>query len=205
VMKIVFLSSGGGGNLRFIKKCIDETLLENCEVVAVISDRQCRALDFAAKESIANYQIAYNRIDNRELLELLLLINPDYIVTNIHKILDSQIVGLFNNRLINLHYSLLPAFKGGIGETPVREALKLGCKFIGTTVHFVNDDVDSGEIITQTVIPVVREQLFEKTMEDIFKSGCINLLSAIDLLCNGKGNDIDKYSVFNEQFWEAIK
>jgi len=77
---------------------------------------------------------------------------PDYIVlAKYMRILSPQFVSHFENRIVNIHHSFLPAF---IGANPYRQAYDRGVKLIGATAHFVNNDLDEGPIIVQRVIPV---------------------------------------------------
>ena len=67
------------------------------------------------------------------------------------RVLSPAFVSLFNNRIINIHHSFLPAFTGA---NPYAQAFERGVKIIGATAHFVNDSLDEGPIIAQSVIPV---------------------------------------------------
>ncbi len=87
-----------------------------------------------------------------ELLECLKQYNPDYIVlAKFMRILSEQFTSQYPSRMINIHHSFLPAFKGA---NPYRQAYERGVKIIGATAHFVNQDLDEGPIIHQEVIPV---------------------------------------------------
>lgn len=175
-MKIIFLVSGNGGNLKFIHSCIKNNFIENIEL-CVIGDKECGAIDYSRKNDIDNYIVRYSRNNNVELIELLIKQDPDYVITNFHKILDKKIVDKFYGKLINLHYSLLPSFSGLIGEKPILEAIKKGCKFIGSTVHYVDYEVDSGEIIIQGVTETRggRKEIINR----VFQIGCLCLLNTI--------------------------
>ena len=70
------------------------------------------------------------------------------------RVLGSKFIREFNNRIINIHPSLLPAFPGL--HSP-KQALDYGVKFAGCTVHYVNEEVDGGPIIMQSVVPVLPE------------------------------------------------
>lgn len=67
------------------------------------------------------------------------------------RILTPKLITPYNNRIINIHHSFLPAF---IGANPYLKAFERGVKIIGATAHFVNNDLDEGPIIAQNVIPV---------------------------------------------------
>jgi formyltetrahydrofolate deformylase len=71
------------------------------------------------------------------------------------RILSSDFVRPYLNRIINIHHSFLPAF---IGKNPYVQAYERGVKIIGATAHFVNEDLDDGPIITQSVIDINHTQ-----------------------------------------------
>ncbi len=76
----------------------------------------------------------------------------DYIVlAKYMRILTPEFVSRFDERIINIHHSFLPAF---IGANPYKQAYDRGVKIIGATAHFVNNNLDEGPIIAQDVIPV---------------------------------------------------
>lgn len=78
--------------------------------------------------------------------------NPDYIVlAKYMRVLTPEFVSFFNNRIINIHHSFLPAF---VGAKPYHQAYERGVKIIGATAHFVNNDLDEGPIIMQDVIHI---------------------------------------------------
>lgn len=77
---------------------------------------------------------------------------PEYIVlAKYMRILSPKFVARYPNRMINIHHSFLPAF---IGAKPYHQAYERGVKIIGATAHIVTDDLDTGPIIAQGVIPV---------------------------------------------------
>ncbi|OQY10899.1 MAG: hypothetical protein B6I29_00385 [Marinitoga sp. 4572_148] len=217
-MKLVFLVSGNGGNLKFINKCIKYNYIKNVELT-VIADRECGALKYARNKNIESYKVKYVRNKNKELINLLLKLNPDIIITNIHKILDEEIVDLFYGKLINLHYSLLPAYPKMIGEAPIIKAIK-ETKFVGATVHYVDVEVDSGEIIIQGLTKNVGKK--EEIINKIFRIGCLELLFTLinkypEIKSSKLGNSSKErdlifspslnynYEIFSEDFWEEVK
>ena len=220
--KIIFLVSGNGGNLKFIHECIKLNHLSDCTISCVIADRDCEALSFARGHNIESFLVVYDRNNPDALKTLLKKYESDLIITNIHKIIDAGIINLFKNKLINLHYSLLPSFKGLIGEVPVKHALEAHCKVIGSTVHFVEESVDEGEIISQCAFSVNEEYLFKELMKLIFKSGCLNLLNSIyitlnmNIACQDDVANIDdnmflfspglkfEHKCFDKKFWSRI-
>jgi len=88
----------------------------------------------------------------QEIIATVIQYKPDYIVlAKFMRILSPAFVAAFRDRIINIHHSFLPAFKGA---NPYKRAFERGVKLIGATAHIVNDDLDEGPIITQRIIPV---------------------------------------------------
>lgn len=81
---------------------------------------------------------------------------PDYLVlAKYMRVLSPDFVARFPNRILNIHHSFLPAF---VGSNPYRQAYERGVKIIGATAHYVNEELDEGPIIAQSVIPVSHTQ-----------------------------------------------
>jgi phosphoribosylglycinamide formyltransferase-1 len=177
--RVIFLVSGGGGNLKFLNEAIKLLRISDLSICGVIADRDCPAASYSLMQSIPVHIIRYSQNNPIELQTILDSHEPDIIVTNWHKIIDSNTVRKYLGKLINLHYSLLPAFAGVIGDVPIKSALDKGCKFVGTTVHYVDEIVDNGKIIGQTVTKVPETLDFSCFMDEIFRAGCFNLLNCI--------------------------
>ena len=206
---VLFLVSGGGGNLKFIHQAMNSGIIKDV-CLGVIADRECGALEYAKGNGIFNKKIVYSRDKSKELLQAIERISPDVIVTNFHKILGEDIVNANRNNMINIHYSLLPAFSGFIGVKPIEEAYNRGCKYIGPTCHRVNEEVDAGYILSQYAFPTPK--LFDEAVTKMFRSGCLVLLSGIEQVVgdsiqrDGKyypyiDQRIDKFSKF---FWDNL-
>ena len=82
------------------------------------------------------------------------------------KRVESELLEAFNNRILNIHPSLLPSFKGLHAQ---RQALDYGVKFSGCTVHMVNEAIDSGRIVSQAVVPVASDDTVETLSARILK------------------------------------
>jgi phosphoribosylglycinamide formyltransferase 1 len=169
--KIVVLISGTGTNM--------EALVEACErgdvpaeVVAVFADRDCLGLRAAEKRSIPAERIDFGDFDSREawseaLRDAVAGYEPDLVVSaGLMRITSPVFVDAFQGRLINLHPSLLPAFPG---PRAVRDALEHGVRVTGSTVHFIDYDVDQGAILLQEAVRIetgdTEEGLHERIKE----------------------------------------
>lgn len=221
---LIFLCSGGGGNLRFIHAAIKHGWLSRWTNIAIIADRECPAISYANENGLFNFIIDFKEPEQVALKRLMLPLKPDLIITTVHRILYKPFLETFEKKLVNLHYSLLPAFSGSIGVTPVQNALNYGSRLIGATVHSVTEVVDGGLPQVQIAVPIKRKDLIEDAMDLTFRAGCFALLTALkiaeqpDLALSEAGSVVIKnrlglinpYSEYpeelnNENFWRALK
>jgi phosphoribosylglycinamide formyltransferase-1 len=214
-LRVCFLNSSNGGNFKFFHLSIKQNLIKNIELF-LISNKDCKAKEYAIKNHIWYKQIKYERNYNNELLEYLNEINPDFIITTWSKIIDEETVKKYNGKLINLHYSLLPAFAGQTNLNPIKSAIERNCQYLGVTCHYVDEGVDTGKIISQSIFK--NNLSFDEIANEIFKKGCLILLNSVIIL--SKRNDIieicnnDKWdyapnlffndNLFKENFWNEL-
>ena len=180
-MKISFLVSGGGGNLKFLHESLLQGFIKNVEL-SVVADRECDALRFARENSVDSYLIEFSRSNPESLRETLYSIDPDVVVSSWNKIIDVDTVKAFETKLINLHYSLLPAFGSLIGVAPIKQAYEKGCRYIGPSCHYVDEGVDTGQIIAQAIFKT--DISYQEAVSTMFQTGCITLLNAITQITN---------------------
>jgi phosphoribosylglycinamide formyltransferase 1 len=127
------------------------------EVVAVISDRECIGLKAAEQRSIPTAVVQFASFESRESWSDALRVTvesfrPDLVVSaGFMRVTSPVFVDAFSGRYINLHPALLPSFPGAHG---VRDALAAGVKITGSTVHFVDYEVDHGPIILQEPVRI---------------------------------------------------
>jgi phosphoribosylglycinamide formyltransferase-1 len=135
----------------------------NSKVVLVISNNSASgALEAAKKYNIPAYHISQKLFTSESVLEEKILTLLDkfkidlVVLAGYMKMLSSNVIAKYRNRIINIHPALLPAFGGkGMYGIHVHEAvLKAGEKVTGATVHLVNEVYDSGEIILQKKVEV---------------------------------------------------
>ncbi len=214
MLKICFLASGGGGNMKFMHLAKQMHKLKNFKL-SVIADRPCDSIVFAKENQIHAEVIKYSRDDNKALTNVLQEIDPDIIITTWAKIIDEDIVEKYLNKMINLHYSLLPAFAGQMGTEPIENAYKQNCQYIGVTCHYVDENVDTGTIISQAIIRT--DIPMQRAIEEVFKKGCLILLNSImivgdQILLEQSENNSFHYSprlnfneaLFDEDFWNKL-
>lgn len=153
-LRVGVLISGRGSNLQaLIRACGDPTC--PAEIVLVISSRpEATGLGFAAAAMIPSAVIAQRdrRTFAAEAQARLLEERVEFIcLAGFMRVLDTDFVEVWRDRMINIHPSLLPSFRGTHAQ---RQALAAGVRFAGCTVHFVRSELDSGPIIGQAVVPV---------------------------------------------------
>jgi len=102
------------------------------------------------------------------------------------KILSEMFVSKYKNKIINVHPSLLPAFAGGMDKNVHQSVLDYGVKITGCTVHFVTDEIDSGQIILQKTVLVEENDTAESLKEKVQKAEQEILPKAVELFVNGK-------------------
>ncbi|WP_314021302.1 phosphoribosylglycinamide formyltransferase [Mogibacterium diversum] len=155
--KVAVLISGGGTNLQAIIDRLAAGELPHLELALVVSSRKnAGGLDRAERAGIKHIYIGKENFE-QELIELLEEHEIDIIVlAGFLKILSSDFVSRYPDRIINVHPSLIPSFCGdGFYGLRVHEAaLSYGVKVTGATVHFVNEVTDGGKIIAQRAVDV---------------------------------------------------
>jgi len=215
--RILFLVSGNGGLLKFVFLCIEKQILPNYLISMVIADRECNAFDFAVKKGLNSRIVTYDSNCRTQLLYEMKSNEFDVAITTIYKLLDPDIVNSFDKKLINVHPSLLPAFPGGLNAGKV--ALKAGVKFLGTTVHYVDEGVDTGEIIAQSIMPIKENSDEIVVFNHHYQSWCLNLLNVLLLRVNCSAVSASNAymdtlfnpplsfdtAVFDDEFWSEIR
>lgn len=156
--RCVVLVSGSGSNLQaLLDRAADGTL--GAEVTAVVSNRpDAYALERARSAGVATQVVDHTAFPDRAafdgaLEDAVARFQPDLVVmAGFMRVLTPDFVARFEGRLINVHPSLLPAFRGLHTH---RKALAEGCRIHGTTIHFVTEDLDAGPIIAQAALRVL--------------------------------------------------
>lgn len=127
----------------------------NVNILAIISNHDSLR-ELSEKFNINFHHIGHTLKSREEhedaLMNTINTYNPEYLVlAKYMRILSKSFISQFPNRIINIHHSFLPAF---VGAKPYEKAYKRGVKIIGATAHFVDESLDEGPIIAQSVIPV---------------------------------------------------
>lgn len=155
--KLVILISGRGSNMEAIVRACERERWP-AEVAAVIANRPDAAgLAFAASHGVATAVVDHRSFDGRDSFDAALAaeidrFGPDLVVlAGFMRILTPAFVRRYEGRLLNIHPSLLPSFKGIHTH---QQALDAGVALHGASVHFVIPELDSGAIVAQAAVPV---------------------------------------------------
>ena len=158
-MKIAVLVSGSGTNLQTLIEQLHQDETSDIDIAVVLSDRRkayalTRAKRAGIPTQVVRTQDYESRLDfDAEISRVIECYAVELIVlAGFMKLFQSPFVQKYRNRIINVHPTLLPAFPGA---HPVADTLAYGVKIAGVTVHFVDEDVDSGPIIAQSAVPVL--------------------------------------------------
>ena len=194
MLNIAVFISGGGTNLQAIINAVKENKI-NGKIKLVFSNRKnAYGLIRAQNESIDTFYLNRKKFFSSEeyderILEELERKNIDLIVlAGYLNILSSKFVSKYSNRIINIHPSLIPSFCGDgfYGENVHKAVIKSGVKFTGATTHFVDENVDTGAIILQDVVPVLINDDFETVAKRVLEIEHEILVKTVKAFCDNK-------------------
>lgn len=202
MIKIGVLISGGGTNLQAIIDAVNNGIIDG-KIELIISNRKdAYGLERGKNAGIQSLFIDPSGLDHKvysqRLMEEFQQKDVDLIVlAGFLKILSKEFVEAYENRIINIHPSLIPSFCGKqfYGDRVHRAVLDSGAKYTGATVHFVNEGADEGPIILQEVVPVHEDDTIDTLKEKVLKVEHKLLVKAISLFSEEKLTIIDNNKV----------
>ena len=193
---VAVLVSGGGTNLQALIDAQNNGIIKSGKITLVISNKEdAYALTRAKNAGIKTEIITKNSFENKELFEdkivtVLKENNIDYIVlAGFMLILSKNFIKHFENKIINVHPSLIPSFCGeGFYGLKVHEAvLNYGVKVTGATVHFVNEIPDGGKIIMQKSVDVYENDTPEILQRRVMQEAEWKILPlSLEKICSEK-------------------
>ena len=196
MLRIAVMVSGGGTNLQAIIDGVKDKTITNTQIAAVISNNaNAYALTRAKENGIPAYCVSpkdYATRDefNKALLEKVNSLNVDLVVLAGFLVkIPEEMVHEYSHRIINIHPSLIPSFCGvGFYGLHVHEAaLAKGVKVTGATVHYVDEGMDTGEIIFQKAVEVKDGDTPEILQKRVMEQAEWKILpETINLIANGK-------------------
>ena len=181
-IRLGVLASGNGSNFEYIIKSIQNNQL-NAEIsILIVNNPNCLAIKIAIKYKIPYVIINHLDCDSRLEHDMLVLKKLEdlsvelVVMAGWMRIVGQELINRFTNRLINIHPSLLPSFKG---VDAIQQAIDNRVTITGCTVHYVQKEVDSGSIIIQAAVPVQENDSKETLKQRIQKMEHIILPLAI--------------------------
>ena len=181
-IRLGVLASGNGSNFEYIIKSIQNNQL-NAEIsILIVNNPDCLAIKKAIKYKIPYIIINHRDCQSRLEHDMLVLKKLEdlsvelVVMAGWMRIVGEELINNFKNRLINIHPSLLPSFKG---IDAIQQAIDKRVTITGCTVHYVQKEVDSGSIIIQAAVPIKEEDSKETLKKRIQKMEHIILPLAI--------------------------
>ena len=195
-LRVVVMVSGGGTNLQAIIDSVKDGTITNTQIVGVISNnKNAYALKRAEENDIPSVCVSPKDFETRDifnekLLEAVDSYEPDLVVlAGFLVVIPPEMIKKYENRMINIHPSLIPSFcgKGYYGLKVHEAALARGVKVVGATVHFVDEGTDTGPIILQKAVEVQQDDTPEVLQRRVMEQAEWKILpKSIDLIANGK-------------------
>jgi len=187
--RIGVLLSGRGSNFEALADSVASRRIPNAQIALVLSNREAAAgIDRARARGLATRILpskglereAYDRLVVAALNEA----KVDLVcLAGYMRLLSPYFVSAFPQGILNIHPSLLPSFPGLEAQ---KQALDYGVKFAGCTVHFVDENLDAGPIILQSVVPVEDSDTEEALSARILKEEHRIYSEAVKIVLEGK-------------------
>lgn len=188
-MNIAVFCSGSGTNLQAIIDAHKRGDIK-ADLKLVVSDvPACLALERAKKAGIKTLIVERKDFKSKEDFEAEIIKNLNkekidlIVLAGYMRLISTDFVNQYKNKILNIHPALLPSFKGTHG---IKDAFEYGVKVTGPTVHFVTQDMDAGPIILQGAIKVTEDDTEESFAQAIHKEEHKLYPKAIQLFVEGK-------------------
>ncbi|MFA6079721.1 MAG: phosphoribosylglycinamide formyltransferase [Candidatus Omnitrophota bacterium] len=188
-MNIGVLCSGSGTNLQAIIDSVKKGSIKATVAVVISDNKDAFALVRAKASGIETLVLDPKDFNSRESFDKAVVKKLKehsvklVVLAGFMRLVSPYFIKEFNNRILNIHPALLPAFKGTHG---IKDALEYGVKVTGPTVHFVTDKLDSGPIILQTTVEVKDDDTEESLLERVHKEEHKLYPEAVRLFVEGK-------------------
>jgi phosphoribosylglycinamide formyltransferase 1 len=183
---IAVLASGRGSNFQAIIDGVESGSIKGRISCLITDNPSAYSIKRAEKAGIPVKVIDYGKYANRNdynsaLRKAMEDAGPDlFILAGYMRLLDNDTVRKFPGKMINIHPALLPSFKGLHAQ---KQAIDYGVKISGCTVHFVDEEMDHGAIITQIPVPVLDEDTEDSLSDRILEEEHKALRESVALFC----------------------
>jgi phosphoribosylglycinamide formyltransferase 1 len=182
------LISGSGTNLAALMDSVAEGRLDARIRVVVSNKPSAYGLERAKKAGLETVVVDHKEFPSREsfderLVEVLRQRGVEWVaLAGFMRVLTPTFLRAYAGRVVNIHPSLLPAFRGTDAQ---KQALDYGVRVAGCTVHFVSEEVDGGAIIVQRAVEVADDETLESLRARILKEEHIAFPEALELIARG--------------------
>ncbi len=174
------------------------------QIYSVVSDRHCSAIEKAKSHNVkTDILLEKDRVSFcARLLEYLKVNQVVYVITFFTKLLVGDLLKEYKDRIINLHPSILPAFKGmnGFGD-----AVQYRARFVGSTIHFIDENMDEGKIILQAICPLDVNKPLALVRHKIFEQQCRSLLQVVKWLIEDRIKVMDDEVVIKNAKFDDLE
>ena len=187
--RVGILISGRGSNMVALADAVRDGRVPAAEIAVVLSDEpsaagRVRARDRGLKTALVERRGRTREEHEREIISVLRAHGVEIVcLAGFMRLLSPCLIEEFRDSILNIHPSLLPAFPGLDAQ---RQAIEHGVKFSGCTVHFVDETLDAGPIITQRVVPVLDSDTEDTLAARILVEEHKAYPEALALVCSGK-------------------
>lgn len=196
MLNIAVFVSGGGTNLQALIDAQDRGKIKNGKITFVLaSNENAYALERAKKAGIDTAVVSRKQYESKADYDKAVLKTLDgrdidlIVLAGFLSILGEDLVSKYNNRIINVHPSLIPLFCGDgfYGKKVHKAVLDSGMKVTGATVHFVNEITDGGAIILQKAVPIEQGDNEDILQYRVMRQAEWEILpKAVSLFCEGR-------------------
>jgi phosphoribosylglycinamide formyltransferase 1 len=183
------LLSGRGSNFEALVDSVADGRIPGAQIAIVIANREgAQGIDRAAARGIPTLVLPSRGLEreayDRQVVAALREHKVDLVcLAGYMRLLSPYFVQAFPQRILNIHPSLLPSFPGLESQ---RQALEYGVKFAGCTVHFVDENLDAGPIILQSVVPVLDSDTEDTLSEKILREEHRIYSQAVKIVLEGR-------------------
>ena len=189
---LAILISGRGSNmLNIVNACDNKTLSSKVKII-ISNNKNSSGLSKVKKKGIKTKIIDENKINKfeKKLSEILIKEKVDFIcLAGFMRILSKDFLHNWKRKVINIHPSILPSFRG---LNAVKKAIEKKVKYTGCTIHYVDKGVDTGEIIDQRIVKILKTDDEEKLAKKILKEEHILYIKVIETLEKEYNNGKDR-------------
>ncbi len=189
MVNIAVFCSGNGSNLQAIIDKVKDGYIPAKIAVVVSDNKEAFALERASRCGIETLVLNPKDFDTREAFDGEVIKNLQkkkiglVVLAGYMRLLSGHFIKEYRKRIVNIHPSLLPSFKGTHG---IKDALEYGARVTGPTVHFVDEKPDHGPIILQKAIEVKDDDTEESLLERVHKEEHKIFPKAIKLFVEGR-------------------